>query len=620
MGIKDMFRGFRKATANPSAPVPLPFNQSRDTRFAGGYNGQLISALRRILPGSYRDWSAVAGDLGLNSVVAVGIDWYIRNFPQAIPQVVRAVDSNQVEVIVDHPAIKLLREPSPGITSSVFWGWILQDYKLFGNAYIRKIRPSRVGEPIYLQYLPQDMVRPVGDGTNPITHYVYTKDGVQYSISVEDLIHMRYGRDPDDLRIGRSPVMSVLREIAADNEASTAAYGLLVNGAMPSLLVGPDSKDQVVDISREDAEIIKSRLREDLTGDGAGGIVVMTGPYKMERVSLSPSELALDSLRRVPEERICSALGLNPMVLGLGSGLERSTYSNYEAAQEAAWQDGMVPLLRALEETLSVSLLPDFIDTQEGDKLSFDLSGVRALSDDIDALSVRAERLYKAGICSLAEAKRLVGLEATDQDEVTLHPSLPAKVEAQQGESVADLNDKANIAGVLVRAGFDPAATARFLGLNIPHTGAEPVTLRDDTTKSIEVMEDGSVSVKYRPNSDMVTAARQALEWKKDGKRGGTRIGITRANQIVNGDVLSEDVILRMFAFFSRHEVDKEAPGFARGSEGYPSPGRVAWNLWGGDAGYAWSKRMREKIMQDRKSIPVYPEDYTYGSDFTPDE
>jgi hypothetical protein len=69
-------------------------------------------------------------------------------------------------------------------------------------------------------------------------------------------------------------------------------------------------------------------------------------------------------------------------------------------------------------------------------------------------------------------------------------------------------------------------------------------------------MEDGSVSVKYRPNSDMVTAARQALEWKKDGKRGGTRIGITRANQIVNGDVLSEDVILRMFAFFSRHEVD----------------------------------------------------------------
>ena len=37
-------------------------------------------------------------------------------------------------------------------------------------------------------------------------------------------------------------------------------------------------------------------------------------------------------------------------------------------------------------------------------------------------------------------------------------------------------------------------------------------------------------------------------------------------------------------------EVDKEAEGFRRGEEGYPTPGRVAWGLWGGDAGFAWSR------------------------------
>jgi hypothetical protein len=41
-------------------------------------------------------------------------------------------------------------------------------------------------------------------------------------------------------------------------------------------------------------------------------------------------------------------------------------------------------------------------------------------------------------------------------------------------------------------------------------------------------------------------------------------------------------------AYFARHEVDKDAKGFKRGSEGFPSPGRVAWDAWGGDPGKRW--------------------------------
>ena len=47
-----------------------------------------------------------------------------------------------------------------------------------------------------------------------------------------------------------------------------------------------------------------------------------------------------------------------------------------------------------------------------------------------------------------------------------------------------------------------------------------------------------------------------------------------------------------MFSYFSRHEVDKQAEGFSAGEEGYPSNGRIAWALWGGDAGFSWSKRL----------------------------
>ena len=47
-----------------------------------------------------------------------------------------------------------------------------------------------------------------------------------------------------------------------------------------------------------------------------------------------------------------------------------------------------------------------------------------------------------------------------------------------------------------------------------------------------------------------------------------------------------------MRAYFARHVVDKDASGFRRGEDGFPSPGRVAWDAWGGDPGERWSRRL----------------------------
>lgn len=104
----------------------------------------------------------------------------------------------------------------------------------------------------------------------------------------------------------------------------------------------------------------------------------------------------------------------------------------------------------------------------------------------------------------------------------------------------------------------------------------------------------------YAPTGGMKAAARRALAWKKEGKRGGTIVGTTRANQIVNGTKLSESTVKRMYSFFSRHEVDKKAKGFSPGEEGYPSPGKVAWDLWGGDAGFAWSRKLVAQMERNK--------------------
>ena len=109
----------------------------------------------------------------------------------------------------------------------------------------------------------------------------------------------------------------------------------------------------------------------------------------------------------------------------------------------------------------------------------------------------------------------------------------------------------------------------------------------------------------YKPTSGMASAARRALKWKSEGKAGGTLVGLARANQLKDRDPLSASVVLRMYSFFSRHEVDKKATGFYSGQEGFPSKGRVAWDLWGGDGGYSWSSAKRNQIMRDRENKAI---------------
>ena len=102
----------------------------------------------------------------------------------------------------------------------------------------------------------------------------------------------------------------------------------------------------------------------------------------------------------------------------------------------------------------------------------------------------------------------------------------------------------------------------------------------------------------------MKSEARKGLDWRKEHGRGGTRIGAERANQILNGENLSDETIKRMYSFFSRHEVDKKAEGFRQGEKGYPSNGRIAWALWGGDAGFSWSRKLVNQ-MKNEKSFDL---------------
>lgn len=98
------------------------------------------------------------------------------------------------------------------------------------------------------------------------------------------------------------------------------------------------------------------------------------------------------------------------------------------------------------------------------------------------------------------------------------------------------------------------------------------------------------------PTSGMREEAERYRAWKEEGRDGGTDVAATRASQILSGDELSPETVKTMSAWFARHEVDKQGEGFSQGVPGYPSPGRVAWAAWGGDAGKSWSDARAARI------------------------
>ena len=109
--------------------------------------------------------------------------------------------------------------------------------------------------------------------------------------------------------------------------------------------------------------------------------------------------------------------------------------------------------------------------------------------------------------------------------------------------------------------------------------------------------------INFKPPTGVREEARKGLEWRRQFNRGGTSVGVARARDLSGGKAISPETAKRMKSYFARHEVDKKAPGFSPGEPGYPSAGRIAWALWGGDAGQAWSNKLvRQMDAEDARN------------------
>lgn len=125
----------------------------------------------------------------------------------------------------------------------------------------------------------------------------------------------------------------------------------------------------------------------------------------------------------------------------------------------------------------------------------------------------------------------------------------------------------------------------------------------------------------YTIPDGVVAEAKKALEWRKEHKRGGTPVGLNTARTLAKGGQIGIRKVRHIAKYFPRHEVDKKGKGWKPGEDKFPSNGRIAWALWGGDAAWRWSRAIVER--EDKKARTAsgyafsgYEDDLeTYGYD-----
>jgi HK97 family phage prohead protease len=102
--------------------------------------------------------------------------------------------------------------------------------------------------------------------------------------------------------------------------------------------------------------------------------------------------------------------------------------------------------------------------------------------------------------------------------------------------------------------------------------------------------------IDFTPPAGVRSEAQKGLDWRSEHGRGGTAVGVARARDLSNGTNISPDTAKRMASYFARHEVDKQGEGWSPSQNGFPSAGRIAWALWGGDPGQAWASKLTKQI------------------------
>lgn len=323
----------------------------------------------------------------------------------------RATDEGDFEIIEDHWAPALLRRPNKYYDYRLLIYYIVARKLATGRAFVWKWQNQAGTAVRELWPVPTHWVGiQTGSGSELISGYRIWqgRGGKTIPVPPEDIINSYY---PD---IGSTykaigPLQAASRDYQMDRQRENYVAEMMDNLTVPGLGIfaregmSPDRKKR-----------LRASLKDRAGKGSRGGTIFLEGQDVDAKLFNPLADMDLPGLVTMAESRVCMAFGVPPELLGARTGLEHSTYSNKAEARESFYKETMVPLWRSLQSVLTRGLL--WPADEQGVELRFDLSGIRELQQDRNELAERASILYKNGIASRNEARRMSGLPEVDTD------------------------------------------------------------------------------------------------------------------------------------------------------------------------------------------------------------
>lgn len=417
------------------------------------------------MPGTKFDYGKEVEHPLLNSAVAATVFWAARAFTEAPLELWERDESAELSIVEAAEVSRLVRRPNPSHSGTLLWHFSVIDLLITGNAYWLKVGNAG-GKPVQLWPIPSAFIEPKGEtntSENFIKHYEYNPLGDPEEIDPGDVVHIRYGIDPDNMRKGLSPLGSLLREIFTDNEAGNFSATLLRNFGVPGFMITPEDGSS---LNAEKRKEMRTRWQSEFGGDNRGNLMIGSGKVKLEKVSFSPQEMDLGKLRQIPEERVTAVLGIPAAVVGLGTGLEQTKVGATMAEmRELAWENCIIPLQRMIAEQLETQLLVDFRPAIN-QVLDFDLRHVRVLQDDQDKLIERLDKAVARGWLKVSEAQAAAGFSVDDTQDGYLRDTLRFSLVKSGEETEAQEAQETEMTEGAEADLMDPGETVQQLALN----------------------------------------------------------------------------------------------------------------------------------------------------------
>lgn len=345
----------------------------------------------------------------LNSLIYSALAYKARSIISAPLRAYGGKADHPELLLPDHPLAKLLARPNPFQSGPEFQQINAIYLNLSGNAFILFDRPKRGAFPTAMRSLRPDRVRIIpGDGG--IQGFVYVPEGKAIAdgtpVLPEDMAHVKLPNPADPLEgwgFGLSPLSPVAYSADVDNDVTRFLKLFFERGTQLNTYLQFD-----VPMEPEQMAAARDRWQEIYGGwENWSKVAVLDQGGKAQRFGMTFEEMGFNAIDERNEARILGPFGVPPILIGSRLGLERSTYSNYQEARQAFWQDTFVPEIQLFEEEFRYYL------SAEGAFPAYDFSGVPALQKDLPKLVEAAAKLWSMGVPA-NQAVAAVGLSIGD--------------------------------------------------------------------------------------------------------------------------------------------------------------------------------------------------------------